>query len=230
MNLTPIIAIVPPAAAFLLFAAVLFLKYRKKRVRTTLYFMLAFLLIGMGYSVWVVRTLFYPIHPDAETVIFWVKVTYLGATFCVFLGLAALEFLRPEVIRKTRNLLLFATPMIFMEILILLSNPPVGIVAGQSDVIWPPLLSFIIFIIALFYLIIPNYVFIMFLIENPKHRLYSRVRLMEVGLIIFTVFVLMEGAKIGMESWGLFVRWFTALGALIIMYAYIKRWKRAEIK
>jgi len=218
----PILAIVPPTAAFLIFSAVLFLKYGKKKDRTTMYFMISFLLIGAGYSVWVIRTLFLPRHPDAETVIFWVKVTYLGASFILFVGLAALEFIKPETIRKTRNLLLFAAPMIFMEILILLSDPPVGIVAGQSDVIWPPVLSSIIFIIALFYLLIPNYVFIWFLMKNPEHRLYGKVRLMEVGLLIFTFFVLMEGAKIGMESWGLFIRWFTALGAFIMLYGYIK--------
>ncbi|ODS36300.1 MAG: hypothetical protein A7316_10160 [Candidatus Altiarchaeales archaeon WOR_SM1_86-2] len=224
---TAIIAIVPAAAAFILFFVVLFLKYRKKRDRVTLYFMLCFLCIGLSYCGWVTRSVFYPPDADAETVFFWFKSTYMVASpFCVFLALAAFEFLKPETIRKTGNLILFVAPIVFLEVWTFFSTPSIVIIAGQNDGIWPPVLSLGYAVIGGFYLVLINYVFIRFLLENPKHRLYAKVVLMEIGLIFFTSGTILEASKIGVgsvEAWGLFVRWFTASGALIMMYAYMKK-------
>ena len=224
-SLIAIIAIVPPAVAFLLFSIILFLKYRKKRNKATLYFMLAFIFAGIGFSGWAVRSIFYPAFPDTGIVFFWHKFAYLfSAPFCTFFALAALEFLRPRVIRKTRNLILFVMPMILLEVGILFSAPSgVITVAGQTDGLWSAPLSYAVGIIIALYLIAPNYVFIRFLMENPEHLLYGKVMLMEIGLIIFTLAAVMEGSKTGMESWGLFIRWVATLGALLMMYSYIKR-------
>jgi len=227
-SLIPVIAIVPPTVAFLLFATVLFLKYKKKKDRTTMYFMLAFLSVGFGYGAWATRTIFYPPDMFGPELFFWHKMAYLfSMAIWVFLGLAALEFLKPGIIRKIRNLLLFVTPMIFVWIWMLFSVPVCSIiVAGQTDCLLAAPLSTAAGTLAVLYFIIPNYVFIWFLVKNPGHRLYNRVMLMEMGLILLTLAILVEGLKIGMgatESWGLFVRWFTALGAFIMMYAYTKK-------
>jgi len=226
-SLIPVIAIGPPAVAFLLFAAVLFLKYKKKKDKATMYFMLSFLCIGVGYGGWVVRSAFYPPDADAETVFFWFKFAYtVTAPFCTFLALAALEFLKPGVIRKTRNLFLFWIPMIFLEVWTLFSVPTTATIAGQNDAIWSPALSLGYVAIGGFYLIIINYVFVWFLMKEKGHRLYTKVMLMEAGLILLTLGTIIESSKIGVgtvESWGLFIRWFTALGALIMLYGYIKR-------
>lgn len=57
-SITAIAAITPPSLFFLLFSAVLFLRWKSKQNIQTLYFAAAFLFMGLCFGMWVIRTLF----------------------------------------------------------------------------------------------------------------------------------------------------------------------------
>ena len=224
MRILPVFAVAPPALAFICFALILLIRLLQKKDKTTLYFMLAFFSLGICYLAWGFRSTFLPPYAKEEIVFFWFKFSYMvGAPYCTFLALAALELLKPEVTHNIKNMLLFALPMVILEIWALFSVPTLAFIAGQNDAIWPPALSVCYALNGAFYLTISNYVFIWFLFKNKGHSLYKKVIFMELGLIFLTLGTIIEATKIGMESWGVFIRWFIAVGGFLMMYGYIQR-------
>ena len=226
-SLMPILAVTPPSLIFFIFSAVLFLKWRSKRNRQTLYFATAFLLMGLCFGMWVLRTLFYPPSVDdpSHVVIFFKLAYVFGVPSMAFIGLTAIEMINPALISETRKRGYFFAPAVFLVLLItVIANPIPTTISEQADFRFPAEVSFAGSLVGLFYFIFPNYLFIWWLRNNKNHRLYSKMLIIEIGLLVFCAAIIIDGSKFaGMESFGTLIRWATALGAFIMIYGYLKK-------
>lgn len=220
-SLIPILAITPPSAIFFIFAAVLFLNWNEKKDRETMYFAIAFFSMGLCFGMWVVRTLLYPPYVDLSEVDILIRLGYLfGIVGVVFIGLSAIVMVNPSLIKKK----FFIAPAFFLAILItFIAQPIPTTIAEQTDFVWSSEVAFITSLVGLFYLMSTNYLFIWWMMKNKDNPLYKKIRLMEIGLLIFCAGTIIEASKFGMESFGILIRWATALGGAIMMYAYTKK-------
>ncbi|ODS39165.1 MAG: hypothetical protein A7316_06300 [Candidatus Altiarchaeales archaeon WOR_SM1_86-2] len=224
-SLIPILAITPPSLIFFIFSVILFLKWKRKRDRQTLYFAVAFLFMGLCFGMWVIRTLFYPPHVELSEVNVFIRLGYIcGITGTAFVALTAMEMVNPESIRKIENLIYFLAPAIALTILIVFIAEPIPtVIANQVDFVWSEEVAFVTSLVGIYYFTFPNYLFIWWLMNYKDHRLYTRIMLLEIGLLIFCAGIILEGSKIGMESFGILVRWIAAFGGAVMAYAYTRK-------
>jgi len=225
VSLTTFVAIAPPSLVFLILSAILFLRWRNKRDIQTLYFSFAFLFMGLCFGMWVLRTIFYPPKVDLSEVDILIRLGYIfGILGTSFIGLTAIMLIKPQLIKKRMKLIFFFAPAISLGIVMtFIADPIPALITGVVDFVWGPPVAILLFAVGLYYFIFPNYLFIWWLWYNRDHHLYNKILIIEIGLIIFCAGTIIEATKVGMESFGIIVRWMTAAGGLIMAYRYIKK-------
>ena len=122
------------------------------------------------------------------------------------------------------KLIFFFAPAISLGIVMtFIADPIPALITGVVDFVWGPPVAILLFAVGLYYFIFPNYLFIWWLWYNRDHHLYNKILIIEIGLIIFCAGTIIEATKVGMESFGIIVRWMTTAGGLIMAYRYIKK-------
>lgn len=197
--------------------------YLKNPARSKLFFMMSFISVSLTYFVWGLRVL---IIPQFETDInilypFWALAYAFGGTALVFLAFASLE-----LTQKKFNIIKIIILVTYVGILILLVigfEVALTIFMDVSDLTIVNQIVYISFtILILFYVIFPNAIFLNFLRKSPSKTTlaYKKVRTIELGVILWSIGFLLDGARFPSNIGILIARLITMIGGLIMIIGF----------
>ena len=202
--------------------------YLKNPNRPKIFFMISFFSIAFIYFLWGLRVLFIPQFESDTKVLYpiWAAIYAIGALALISLDFATLDLTR----MKESNFLKFIKIIIlisFVGALILLfigfyvEVVELLVFMDVTDLSFKnPFFYLYASTVILLYIFFPNAIFIIYLIKSSEEKdsfTYKRVRIIEIGILLWTICIALDGIKFPSNIGILIIRIFLMIGGLITM-------------
>jgi hypothetical protein len=183
------------------------------------------------YVGWFFRVLFIPQFESDKSVLYpyWVMGYTAGATALIALAFASLDLtkMKESVVFIIIRIIILVT---YAGVLIILFvggfEQKITVFMDVSDLTIEDQFVFYYFmILILFYIFFPNAINIMFLIkeEEKDSFAYKRVRMIEIGILIWSMCILLDGLRFPSNVGILIIRIVLMIGGLITMKGFLMK-------
>lgn len=204
--------------------------YLKNSNNTKIFFMIWTLSVSLIYLSWGLRVLFIDQFETDKNILypFWACAYGFGALALIFLDFATLNLTRikKSIIIKSIRIIIFISFIVVLLILIIGFELKLTIFMDVNDLsIENPFIYIYFTVIILFYVFFPNAIFIKYLIETPtkKDSTYKRIRIIELGILLFSIGIALDGIRIPSNEGILIVRIILMIGGLITMKGFLMK-------
>ncbi len=211
---------------------VLFLKsYFKNPNRTKIFFLIWTMAVAIIYLNWGLRVLFIPQFESDKTVLypFWAISYGFGATALIALAMASLDQtkMKESVISIIIRIVIIATYALVLIILLIGGfEQQLVIFMDVTDLtIENQFVYYYFTILILFYIFFPNALYIVYLIKSSEKDTltYKRVRIIEMGILIWSICILLDGMRFPSNMGILIIRIILMIGGLITMKGFLMK-------
>ncbi|MFX1337486.1 MAG: hypothetical protein ACFFDK_02625 [Promethearchaeota archaeon] len=209
--------------------------YIQSKNISSLFFSISFFATTITYLVWGLRVILISQYERNITVLlpYW-RAAYLFASLSlIFLDLASLKL--AEISNKSLLILLYlliiVTYIVMATILFLGFEVEITIFMDVSDLRIVNSLVYIYFLILLlFYLALPNSIFFNYLRKGLSKTTfaYKKVQIIEIGLLLFTIGTILDGARFPSNIGILIARIIIMIGGLFMMRGFTMKIKMRD--
>ncbi len=204
--------------------------YLKSRETTKIFLMIWCIAVGTTYIPWILRILFLDVNETNTTLLYpyWAYCYVLGALSLISLDIAVLTLspYRGSLIFKIFAMIIALTFVSVIIVLILGFNVDIVRFMGFNDLrISDTLVYIYFFILIVFYITLPNAIFINFIIKgrSEKSYAYKRVRIIEIGIIMFSIGIALDGLRFPFDI-GIFIaRVILLVGGLFVAKGFLMK-------
>jgi len=183
------------------------------------------------YVGWFCRVLFVPQFESDKTVLypFWVMGYTAGATALISLAFASLDQtkIKESIIIIIIRIIILVT---YAGVLIILFvggfEQELVVFMDVTDLTIEDNFVFYYFtILILFYIFFPNAIYIMYLLKSEEKDsfTYKRVRIIEIGILIWSLCILLDGLRFPSNIGILIIRIILMIGGLITMKGFLMK-------
>ncbi len=204
--------------------------YIKNPNRAKIFFMLWALATALIYFNWGLRVILIPQFEADKTVLYpFFALSYaFGATALIALAFASLDLtkMKESALFKIIRITMMAT---YASVLIILLiggfEQELIVFMNVTDMtIEDPFVYYYFTILILFYIFFPNAINIMYLIKSEKDTFtYKRVRMIEIGILIWSICILLDGMRFPSNIGILIIRIILMIGGLVTMKGFLMK-------
>ncbi len=231
VSIIGIIGTFPIAIVFGICFVLILKSYFKNPNRTKIFFMIWTIATAMTYLNWGLRVLFIPQFESNQTVLypFWAISYGFGATALIAIAFASLDQtkMKESVISIIIRIVIIATYALVMIILLIGGfEQELVIFMDVTDMNIENQFVFYYFtILILFYIFFPNALYIVYLIKSSEKDTftYKRVRIIEIGILIWSICILLDGMRFPSNMGILIIRIILMIGGLITMKGFLMK-------
>ena len=187
--------------------------------------------VAIIYLNWGLRVLFIPQFESDKTVLypFWAISYGFGATALIALAMASLDQtkMKESVISIIIRIVIIATYALVLIILLIGGfEQQLVIFMDVTDLtIENQFVYYYFTILILFYIFFPNALYIVYLIKSSEKDTltYKRVRIIEMGILIWSICILLDGMRFPSNMGILIIRIILMIGGLITMKGFLMK-------
>ncbi len=187
--------------------------------------------VAIIYLNWGLRVLFIPQFESDKTVLypFWAISYGFGATALIALAMASLDQtkMKESVISIIIRIVIIATYALVLIILLIGGfEQQLVIFMDVTDLtIENQFVYYYFTILILFYIFFPNALYIVYLIKSSEKDTftYKRVRIIEIGILIWSICILLDGMRFPSNMGILIIRIILMIGGLITMKGFLMK-------
>lgn len=205
--------------------------YIKNPNRAKIFFMLWALATALIYFNWGLRVILIPQFEADKTVLYpFFALSYaFGATALIALAFASLDLtkMKESALFKIIRITMMAT---YASVLIILLiggfEQELIVFMNVTDMtIEDPFVYYYFTILILFYIFFPNAINIMYLIKSDEKDTftYKRVRIIEIGILIWSICILLDGMRFPSNIGILIIRIILMIGGLVTMKGFLMK-------
>ena len=204
--------------------------YLKNPNRTKIFFMIWTIAVSLTYISWGLRVLLIPQFETDKTLLypFWALAYGFGGLALISLDFATLDLTRKKesTFYRIIKIIIFVSYISVLVILLIGFEQELTIFMDVSDLtIANPFVYYYFTILIVFYIFFPNTIFIIYLIKSPSKNefAYKRVRIIELGIFLFTICIALDGMRLGGNIGTLIIRLIMTIGGLITMKGFLMK-------
>jgi hypothetical protein len=182
------------------------------------------------YIVWASRMLILPQYENDITLLYpyWAVAYFLAGTCFVMLAFATLSLMREKqtIFSKVLILIIIITYIIAIIVLSIGFEVEIIIFSDVTDLTIKNIYVYMFFTcILLFYLSIPNAINIKFLLtsESKGDFVYKRVRIIELGIMLFSIGMIIDGLRFSFFFANFIGRIIAAVGGLLMVKGFLMK-------
>ena len=198
--------------------------------RIKIYYMIWTLSVALIYISWGARVLFIPQFEKETSILypFWALSYAFGGLALISLDFATLNLTKNKESKIMKYIKIIIIINYFGILVVLLMGFEMELIVFMdvSDLIIKDIYIYVFFTLSiLFYISFPNYIFISYLIKSPEKDsfAYKRVRIIELGILLFTVGLAFDGMRFPSNIGILIIRIIIAIGGLITMKGFLMK-------
>ncbi|TXT62842.1 MAG: membrane protein of unknown function [Promethearchaeota archaeon] len=222
-----IIGTLPIVIVFGLYFIITINSYLKTKNLSTIFFSLSFLATTLTYTVWGLRVFLLPQYdPHISNLLpYWTSAYLFASLSLIFLDFACIELsgIENKRIKQIIYSIILITYSILVAILFIGFEVEITTFMDVSDLSISNIFVYAYFILLLlFYLTLPNIVFINYIRTSilKTSLTYKKVRTIEMGLSLFTIGTILDGARFPSNIGILIARILIMIGGLIMLIGF----------
>ena len=204
--------------------------YLKNPNRTKIFYLLWTMSTALIYVSWGLRVLFIPQFTTDKIVLypFWAVCYGFGGLALISLDFASLDQIknRESTLIKIIRIIILASFSLVLIILFTGFDQDLTIFMDVSDLtIKNPFVYFYFTFVIMLYIFFPNAIFINYLIKSDEKDTftYKRVRIIELGILVFSISLALDGMRFPSNIGILIIRIFLMIGGLITMKGFLMK-------
>ncbi len=195
-----------------------------------IFFMIWCIAVGITYIPWILRIALLDANESNTALLYpyWAFCYAFGALSLISLDGAVLNLSpnRESLIFKILAVIIALTFISVIIVLIMGFNVDLVLFMGFNDLKIGNIFVYIYFIsVIVFYITLPNAIFISFLIKNRSEKdfAYKRVRIIEIGIIMFSIGIALDGMRFPSDI-GIFIaRVILLIGGLFVAMGFFMK-------
>ena len=230
ISIIGIIGVIPIIVVFGICFALTLRSYLNNPNRTKILFMVWSLAVVATYFSWGLRVIFIDrLEATIDIIYPFFAVSYaMGGTALIFLDFATINQSPQKDSKLMKVAILLIIISYIMVIVILINGFAVELVLFMDVIdlkIINPIVYFFFSGLILLFIFFPNAIFINYLLKAPDKTTfaYKRVRIIELGIILFSIGIALDGMRLPLDMGIFVVRIILMVGGLITLRGFLMK-------
>jgi len=231
VSIIGIIGTFPIVVVFLVCFGLVLRSYKKNPNRVKIFFMMWTLATALIYLSWGLRVVIIPQFEKDQKILypFWALSYAFGATALITLAFASLDLskMKESALFNIIRIIIVATYASVLLILLIggFEQELIVFMDVTDMTIGDPFVYYYFTILILFYIFFPNALNILFLIKSEEKDdfAYKRVRIIEIGILIWSICILLDGMRFPSNMGILIIRIFLMIGGLVTLKGFLMK-------